>query len=55
MCVGGGADHTSETSPVCTEHQESAAQWPALPSPWETVAGRLIGSRRVNNEDDGNG
>lgn len=52
---GGGGDHTFETSPVCTEHRESSAHWPALPSLWETVLGQTIGSGRVNNEDDGNG
>ncbi len=43
------AEHTFETSPVCTEHRESSAHWPTPRSPWETVLGRLIGSGRVNN------
>ncbi|KAK5864892.1 hypothetical protein PBY51_016098 [Eleginops maclovinus] len=46
VCV---AEHTFETSPVCTEHQESSAHWPALQSPWETILGWLIGSGSVNN------
>ncbi|KAI4819219.1 hypothetical protein KUCAC02_004476, partial [Chaenocephalus aceratus] len=48
VCVA-EAEHTFETGPVCTEHQDSSAHWPALQSPWETILGRLIGSGRVNN------